>query len=162
MLQVFRPTPDMSSWIDVPSSCAWDRRPAVSRLPAVLHAMLTMRLMRASDQSAAVASLSPPMFHTLSTEPTAYAHTCYITALGLLVRPAAAACLEGHACGAVANQVLPWEAIAGSTEVARLEEKMNRRHTDLQRLHALTVSFRRTMDAVSQGATGSMRICATS
>ena len=105
--------------------------------------------------------LQPPLtFHTLRTGPVAYPHAGEVTALGLLVRPAAAACLLGHAGGAVADEVLAWNSLAGVHEAARVEDAVDGSVTDIERLRALTASFCRTMAAVSRGRDAShARLC---
>lgn len=114
--------------------------------------MLTMRFIRPGGQDGATGALCPPItFHTLTTGPSAHAHVGDITAMGLLVRPEAAACLLGQATGAIVNQVLPWAVVAGAPEAARLEDEVMRSRTDNARLQALTDSLRRTLRAVPRG-----------
>ncbi len=104
MLQVFRSPPALAHWIEGAAVIRLGAEAGPTRFPAVPHAMLTVRLAHAGHGPLAAKVLCPPItFHTLSTEPTMYPHAGEITALGLLVRPAAAACLLGHATGAVAN-----------------------------------------------------------
>ena len=152
MLQVFRPPPEMARWIEGAVVIRLNSFAQPSRFPALPHAMLTMRLVHGAAPSIAAKVLCPPVtFHTLSTEPVVHAHAGELTALGLLVRPAAAACLLGHASGAVANQVLAWSIVAGADEAARLEDEVDGASTDLERLAALVASFGRTMAAVARG-----------
>ena len=161
MLQVFRPPPDAARWIEAAVVIRLGSALGVSHFPAMPHAMLTMRLVSVARHSAARGVLCRPItFHTLSTEPAAYTHAGEITAMGLLVRPAAAACLLGHATGAVVNQVLAWETLAGGHEAIRAEDEVDGSHTDIGRLQALMASFRRTMAAVSHGRdAGYARLC---
>lgn len=150
MLQVFRPPPDAAPWIDGLVVVRLRADAAASRFPAMPHAMLTMRLVHGADQSVAAKALSgPATFHTLSTQPVAYPHAGEITALGLLIRPAAAACLLGHAGGAVADQVLDWGLLAGANEAARLLDDVDGARTDIERLQFLLASFRRALAAAS-------------
>jgi len=151
MLQAFPAPATLSHWIDGAVIIRLGPAPGVSRFPAMPHAMLTMRLARPAWPAEAAWALCPPVtFHTLSTEPVAHAHGGGITALGLLVRPGAAACLLGAATGAVVNQVLPWATLAGAAEAGRLEEAVHRSASDTARLRALMDSFARTMVAVAK------------
>ena len=162
MLQVFRPPPDAAHWVEGAVVVRLGAAAGLSRFPAMPHAMLTMRLVHTGAGSAvAVPTLSGPItFHTLSTQPVAYPHAGEITALGLLVRPAAAACLLGHAGGAVANQVLAWHLLAGSSEAARLEQEVDAARTDIARLRLLMASLRRALVAASRGhEAGLARLC---
>jgi len=152
MLQVFRPPREIAHWIDGAAVVRLGSTAEASHFPALPHAMLTMRLVHRTNQAIASKLLCPPItFHTLSTEPVVYPHAGDITALGLLVRPAAAACLLGHASGAVANQVLAWNVLAGAHEATWVEEEVDSSSTDIERLRVLMASFRRTMAAVSRG-----------
>jgi hypothetical protein len=91
--------------------------------------MLTMRPVQ---QAGAAAVLCPPItFHTLATEPAVYRHAGDVTALGLLVRPAAAACLLGQAGAAFTNRVLTWNTLAGAAEAERLEDAVDRSGNDI-------------------------------
>lgn len=149
MLDFFRPPPDVSHWIEGGVVVRLGPAAGVSCFPAMPHAMLTMRLMRLSGHAAS--ALCPPItFHALSTVPVVHPHAGDLVALGLLVRPAAAACLLGAAGAVVTNQVLPWSALAGANEAARLEEEIDGSTNDTARLRALTASLRRTMARVSQ------------
>jgi AraC-like DNA-binding protein len=162
MLQVFRPPADAAHWVEGAVVVRLGAAAGPSRFPAMPHAMLTMRLVHAGAGSAvAVPTLSgPATFHTLSTQPVAYPHAGEITALGLLVRPAAAACLLGHAGGAVVNQVLAWHLLAGSSEAARLEQEVDAARTDIARLRLLMASLRRALVAASRGhEAGLARLC---
>jgi AraC-like DNA-binding protein len=152
MLQVLPAPTRLSHWIDGAVIIRLGSAPGVSRFPATPHAMLTMRLARPIGHADAVPALSPPItFHTLSTAPVAHAHGGDLIAMGLLVRPAAAACLLGATTGATVDAVLPWDALAGPSEAARLEAAVHRAGSDLARLRALMDSFERLMLAVSKG-----------
>lgn len=114
--------------------------------------MLTMRLAHGTDRTELGKLFCPPItFHTLSTQPSAYQHEVETTALGLLVKPAATACLLGNAVGAVTNQVLDWGILAGESEAARVEEEVLCCGSDVDRLRSLMESFWRTMLVVSRG-----------
>jgi len=86
----------------------------------------------------------------LSTGPVAHAHGVGITALGLLMRPGAAACLLGAATGALVNQVLPWAAPSGAAEAECLEEAVHRSGSHMARLRAPMDRFGRTMRAMAE------------
>ena len=161
MLQVFRPPRDAAHWIDGAVIVRLGSTAGPSHFPAMPHAMLTMRLVHPATPAMAAPVLQPPLtFHTLSTRPVAYPHAGEVTALGLLVRPAAAACLLGHAHGAVADQVLAWNTLAGPHEAARVEEEVDGSGTDIERLKKLMASFRRTIAAISRGRdVGHARLC---
>lgn len=161
MLQVFRPPPDAAHWIDGAVAVRLSAAQTTSRFPAMPHAMLTLRLLHAADGSPEAQVLAGPVsFHTLSTRPVTHLHTGEITALGLLVRPTAAACLLGHATGALADQVLDWQDVAGAHEAARLEHALAQAHTDLQRLRLMLGSFRRAMAAAARGRDANLvRLC---
>jgi len=152
MLQVFRPPSDAAHWIDAAVVIRLGAGVCESRFPALPHAMLTMRVAHAPGRSVAGGVPCGPVdFHTLSTEPAVHRHAGDISALGLLVRPAAAACLLGHAGAAVANQVLAWNVVAGCHEAARLEDEVQAACSDIERLRLLLASLRRVMGAVSRG-----------
>jgi AraC-like DNA-binding protein len=161
MLQVFRPPPEAAHWIDGAVIVRLAAGAGASRFPAMPHAMLTVRLLHAADGSmTAPAPCGPVSFHTLSTRPVAYAHAGEITALGLLVRPAAAACLLGHATGALADQVLGWDLLAGADEAARLAAELQHAGGHLQRLRALVASLRRALATASRGRDADLaRLC---
>ena len=112
--------------------------------------MLVMHLMREEADSPWSVS-QPPTFHTLTTEPTVYTHAGGITALGLIVRPAAAACLLHPVCGAATNQALPWRDVVGETEAVRLTEEFGPLDNEWTCLQALTASLGRAMDGVAVG-----------
>lgn len=152
MLQVYRPPPDLAPWIDGAVAIRLGPGIAASHFPAMPHAMLTMRLLAPPGQGLQVARLCPPItFHTLSTVPTVHAHAGEMLALGLLVRPAAAAALLAARTGALVDQVLPWDVLAGPAEAARVEDEVDAAASDAARLQALLASFRRTMAQVCQG-----------
>ena len=161
MLQVYRPPPEAAHWVDGAVVVRLGAAAGASRFPAMPHAMLTVRLLHAADGSATAPMLAGPVtFHTLSTRPVAYPHTGDITALGLLVRPAAAACLLGHATGALADQVLGWDLLAGASEASRLAGELQQARTDLQRLRALLASLQRALDAAGRGRDADLaRLC---
>jgi AraC-like DNA-binding protein len=152
MLQVHSAPAALAHWIDGAVIVRLGPGPGVSRFPALPHAMLTMRLARPAGGGEGTWALCPPItFHTLTTQPVAHAHEGSVAALGLLVRPGAAACLLGHASGALVDQVLPWAALAGEPEADRLAEAVDRAGTDMRRLRALMDSLDRTLQAVAHG-----------
>ncbi|MBK6789044.1 MAG: AraC family transcriptional regulator [Betaproteobacteria bacterium] len=152
MLQLFRAPADLAPWIDGAVLIRLGPGPGVSRFPALPHAMLTMRLAGPAAGGGLTLTLCPPItFHTLSTEPMAHTHAGPLTAMGLLVRPEAAACLLGDACGAIVNQVLPWAAVAGAAEAAWLDDAVDQARDDAARLGALLASFRRAVQPVARG-----------
>lgn len=119
----------------------------VSRFPAMPRAMLTIHLVRVDDAAWSIAQ--PATFHTLTTQPSAYTHAGNITALGLIVRTSAAACLLGQTCEALTNQTLPWSAITGEPEAVRLAEEIVQPKTDTACLQVLIASFGRAMRSVA-------------
>lgn len=140
----------LSPWLEGAVIIRLGPGPGETRFPALPHAMLTLRLARLPGQAGLV--LCPPVtFHTLSTQPAVHAHACPLTAMGLLVRPEAAACLLGASTGALVDQVLPWALVAGASEAARLVDAVEQAGGDQGRLHALVASFQRTMVAVARG-----------
>ena len=161
MLQVFRPPPDAAHCIDGAVAVRLSAARTTSRFPAMPHAMLTLRLLHAANGSPDAQGLAGPVsFHTLSTRPVIHLHAGEITALGLLVRPAAAACLLGHATGALVDQVLDWQHLAGAPEAARLEHELAQARTNLQRLRLLLDSFRRALAAAARERNADLaRLC---
>ncbi len=147
MLQVFRVPSSMSQWVDAAVLIRMGPGLQVSRFPAMPRAMLAMHL--ACHEGEACTIAHPATFHTLTTRPSAYTHAGGITALGLIVRPSAAACLLGPTFGAVTDQALPWSDIVGGAESARLMDQMERLDTDMACLRVLMMSFCRAMNAVS-------------
>lgn len=148
MLQVFRAQPPLSQWVDGAVLIRMGAGPQVSRFPAMPRAMLTMHVVEPEGRNCTL--VHPPTFHTLTTRPQTYAHAGGVTALGLIVRPAAAACLLGPAIGALTDEALPWSAIVGEPEAARLEDEIGRMGNALACLRTLTASFSRAMAAVPQ------------
>lgn len=146
MLQVYRAGADVGHWIDGAVRIALPSGGAPSRFPATPHAMLTWR-----RPATGRAGVGPITFHTLSTVPTVHPHDGPTVAMGLLVRPAAAACLLGASTGVLVNRVLPWGLLAGAAEAARAEEDLHRAAHDAARLQALMASLSRTLQRVSQG-----------
>ena len=143
MLQAYRPPPHWSPWLDGAVCVRMEAGQGVSRFPAMARAMLTLQLVRAQDGRWAL--VQPATFHTLTTRPSAYAHAGTITALGLIVRPAAAACLLDRTCGTMTDEVLPWSAIAGEAEAYRLAEEVECQRSERAGLAVLLASFGRAM-----------------
>ena len=108
--------------------------------------MLTVQLARGGGEAWTL--VQPPTFHTLTTRPSAHTHVDHITALGLVVRPSAAACLLGATCGVVTNHVLPWGVLVGASEAARLADDMTAIRSETVGLHCLLASFNRAMRSV--------------
>lgn len=151
MLHVLHPPPPAAAWIEAAVGIQLTAGQQTSHFPAMPHAMLALRVAQPAGTAGPGASpCGPVMFHTLSTEPVTHAHAGGITALGLLVRPAAAACLLGRSCGAQANLALPWSVLAGAAESARLDDDLRHAASDRARLHALLASFSRCMDDVAR------------
>lgn len=160
MLQVFRPSPDTAAWIDGGVAVRLDAAMGASRFPATPHAMLSLRLALPGTGPAAGRLLAPFTFHTLATGPTEHPHGDGFLALGLLVRPAAAACLLGAATGALADRVLAWQTLAGEAEAARVQDEVEAAPSNALRLAALAASLRRTMARVACGRDpGIERLC---
>jgi hypothetical protein len=147
MLKAYRLPPQLSPWLDGAVCMRMDAGQGVSRFPAMPRAMLTMHLIRVEGVVWPIPQ--PALFHTLTTQPTTYTHSENITALGLIIRPSAAACLLGRACGAMSNQVVPWSVIAGEPEAVRLADEVERLRTDTGCLQALMDSFVRAMHPVT-------------
>ncbi|NDY93784.1 AraC family transcriptional regulator [Ideonella livida] len=128
--------------VDLPPDTPGQGHAGHTLFPALPHAMLTVTWPVAVPQT-------PPapvvLFHTLSTRPTRHDHPDGLQAVGLLVRPAAAACLLGAGPGVLTDAVLPWVAVAGPAEAATLAEALCRAHSTAQRLAALTASLRRSL-----------------
>lgn len=152
MLHVVPAPVSLSHWIDGAVAVRMGPAPGVSRFPALPHAMLTMRLVRPAGAADGAWVPCPPVtFHTLTTGPVAHAHDGELSALGLLVRPGAAACLLGQATGALIDRVLSWATLAGRAESEQLDEALHRSTTDSQRLQALMHSLGRALQAVARG-----------
>lgn len=148
MLQVFRAPSPLSCWIDGAVLIRMGAGQRVSRFPAMPRAMLVMHLAPAEGGAWSIAQ--PATFHTLTTEPSEYAHAEGIVALGLIVRPAAAACLLVPACGPLTNQAVPWHAIVGEPEAAALADALEPLDAEANCLSALMASFARAMEAVPE------------
>ena len=146
MLQVFRAPPELRQWVDGAVRIELPAGAAPSRFPATPHAMLTWR-----RPAGGCAGAGPITFHTLSTAPTVHPHDVPTVAMGLLVRPAAAACLLGASTGVLVNQVQPWGVVAGTEEAARAEEALHLAANDGARLQLLMASLARTLHRVPQG-----------
>jgi hypothetical protein len=80
MLKAYCLPPQLSLWLDGAVCMQMDAGQGVSRFPAMTRAMLTMHLVRVDGAVCPIAQ--PALFHTLTTQPTAYTHTENITALG--------------------------------------------------------------------------------
>ena len=116
MLHVCLPPPLLAPWVDSGVVVHLDAGAGWSRFPAVPHAILTMQLQQTANDSFTKVLCSPIVFHTLSTAPACFAHAAGVTAIGLVVRPAASAALLRQAGRAVINQVLAWHHLAGPTK----------------------------------------------
>ena len=152
-MQVLPPPPDLQPWIDGVVSVQPPAQLSCSWFPALPHAMLTVRVRgRVRDAHDLHRPLPAATFHTLSTAPTRFLHDGAVHALGLLVRPEAAACLLGPTTGALIDRVLPWAALAGEAEAARLEDEVQSAPGEPRRLAALLDSFRRALRPVVHAA----------
>lgn len=148
-LRIFTPPPQAAPWVHVGVAADLPAALAATHFPAMAQAMLTLRLTAAGGSSW---RLCPPItFHTLSTRPVVYPHAGDIKALGLLLRPAAAATLLGAAGAVQVDAVLPWQALAGDAEASRAEEVVAQAPDDAARLAALLQSLQRTMQRASRG-----------
>jgi AraC-like DNA-binding protein len=156
MFQLQPPPPDLARWVEGGVAIELGPEAGVSRFPALPHAMLTLRMVAPGGDARRGLTLCPPItFHSLSTRPTAHTHGPHWMALGWLVRPAAAACLLGHAGGVAADQVHGWRDVAGDAEGARLEDEVQQAPTSAARLQAMAASLRRAMArAVGRSAQG--------
>lgn len=148
MLNVWPAPPQAAAWIEALVVVRLGATQQLTQFPALPHAMLTVPLLPA-PRAGGAALCGPVAFHTPSTVPMQHHHAGGITALGLLVRPAAATCLLGRACGAQLNLALRWSVIAGESEGARLDEALDRARDHRARLRALLASFARAMAAVA-------------
>lgn len=108
-----------------------------SRFPAMPRAMLT--LASAAGGAAAVS------FHAMSTRAATHAHAQPLRALGLVLPPDTASRLLGMSTGALVDATLPWAAMVGAVEAARLDDALQPAGSDLARLAALQASLRRVL-----------------
>lgn len=162
MLRVHAPPPDVAAWVAGAVVVHLRAGAPPSRFPAMPQAMLTLRCAAPHGPAHPAGPVLPPVtFHTLSTAPVLHAHAGEQRALGWLVRPAAAACLLGARTGVLADQVLPWSALAGDAEDARLAEALDQDPGDAARLRALLASLRRVMALCAPQRCASIaRLCA--
>ena len=149
MLTVVAPPGDLAAAIEagivVRRSAAVAGAVWSSRFPAMPRAMLTVPFVAGQPLA--------PSFHALSTRPTQHRGEGDVHALGLVLRPAAAAQLLGVSTGALVDQVLPWAEVAGESESRRLQDMLAAAPTAAARLQALHDSVRRTLaDALARGA----------
>lgn len=147
MLQAYHPPPHLSLWLEGAVSVRMQAHQGISRFPAMPRAMLTVHLTRGGGDRWCIAQ--PATFHAFTTRPSAYPPVGNITALGLIVKPAAAACLLGRAGAVVTNLALPWGVVAGESEALRLAEDIERSSTEAAGLQRLMASFGRAMDAIA-------------
>lgn len=148
-LRIHSPPPEASPWVLVGVAADLPAALAATHFPAMPQAMLTLRLAAAGGGRW---RLCPPLtFHTLSTRPTVYPHAGDTKALGLLLRPQAAATLLAAAGAVQVDAVLPWQVLAGDAEAGRAEEAVVQAPDDAARLGALVQSLQRTMQRASRG-----------
>ncbi len=166
MLTTFAPPPDTVRWLDGCAIVRLGGTTTCTRFPATPHAMLTVLL--PDHPGAAAASLrlhplAPATFHTMTTVPTVHEHGAVpVRALGVLLRPTAAACLLGASTGALVDTTLPWSAVAGDAEALRLHETIAAARSDAARLGALVDAVRRAMSrAQSQRLMSIEQLCQT-
>lgn len=150
MLRAFPVPPDLRPWVDGAVAVRL-AAPGLSRFPAMSRAMLTVRLVTPGGPGTAPVLCSPITFHTLSTAPTVYAHPGALTALGLVLHPAAAVGLLALAGGGRVDAVWPWADLAGRAEAERVEDAVLRAPCERDQLAALADSVRRTLALVSRG-----------
>ena len=112
---------------------------SLSCYPAMPRAMLTLLPSTSTTGTPTVS------FHTLSTQATAHEHEQPLRALGLVLPPDTAARLMGMSTGAQVDTTLPWAALAGAGEAARLDDALHRADDDGARLAALQASLRRVL-----------------
>lgn len=136
----------MSPWLDGAVLIRMGADRQVSRFPAMPRAMLAMHLACTEGQPCAI--VQPASFHAMTTRPSVYTHAGGITAVGLIVRPSAAACLLGPVGGAITDRALPWSAIVGEAEGARLEARIAGMRSPQACLQALMASFGQAMATV--------------
>lgn len=147
MLQFYPAPPQWSHWVEGGVVIRMGAGQQVSRFPAMPRAMLTLHLARVHGMRWSV--VQPATFHSLTTEPSTYTHAGDITAVGLIVRPSASACLLGSACGAVTNQTLPWHVMVGHSEANRLLDDMEPMEAEVDCLRSLMASLCRAMEGVA-------------
>lgn len=135
-MQLILPHPELRG--DVECAIVVERAAgSLSRFPAMPRAMLT--LAPACGGAAAVS------FHALSTRAATHAHAHPLRAMGVVLPPATAARLMGLCTGALADATLPWAALAGPAEAARLDDTLQQADDDRQRLAALQASLHRVL-----------------
>lgn len=110
---------------------------SLSRFPAMPRAMLTV--------APAPGGVPAVSFHAMSTRASRHAHAQPMRAQGLVLLPDAAARLLGMSTGALVDAALPWAAIAGPTEAARLDDALHAARSDPARLQALQASLARVL-----------------
>lgn len=143
MLNVLRPPPAAAAWVEGAIAVRFAPGQHITRFPAMPNAMLAVRLW---PHGAAAAPLCGPVrFHTLHTQPVVHHHAGAVGALGLIVRPLAAATLLGRMGGPIVNGELPWAELAGASEAARLDDALALARSPRARLQALLASLVRTM-----------------
>lgn len=143
MLHVLRPPPVAAVWVEGAIAVRFAPGQHISRFPAMPNGMLAVRLW--PHGAAAALHCGPVRFHTLHTQPVVHNHAGAVGALGLIVRPLAAATLLGRTGGPIVNGELPWAALAGDSEAARLDESLALARSPRARLQALLASLVRTI-----------------
>jgi len=108
-----------------------------SCFPAMPRAMLTLA---PPDGGAAAVG-----FHAMSTRSATHVHAQPLRALGLVLPPDTAARVLGACAGALVDATLPWSAMVGPVEAARLDDALQQAGSDLARLAALQASLRRVL-----------------
>lgn len=150
MLQVHRPPSNAAAWVAGAIAVQFAPGQQVSRFPAMAQAMLAVRLWPGPGESQP--RCGPVRFHTLHTRPVAHHHAGAVGALGLILRPAAAAALLGRGLGgARVNAELDWADLVGDSEAQRLMDALDASGSSAKRLHALIASVCRVMRAAVLG-----------
>lgn len=148
MLKVFACEPAHAPFIEAGVVAHLGDTAGVSCFPAMPHGMLTLRLdARTGHIRTDGAPGFAAAFHSIFTEPSAFSHTEPITAVGVLIKPAAAACLLGRAGGVAANRVWDWGIFAGPNELDRLVDEVCAARSDATRVQAVASSFCRVLGA---------------
>lgn len=110
---------------------------SLSCFPAMPRAMLTLA---PGDGGAAAVQ-----FHAMSTRAATHVHAQPLRALGLVLPPDTAARVLGDCTGALVDTTLPWAAMVGPAEAARLDDALQQADGDPARLAALQASLRRVL-----------------
>lgn len=136
VVQRFLPRPELQAVVEC-GIVVQRAAGSLSRFPAMPRAMLTW--------TQPVGGAAGVGFHALSTRATVHEHPVSLRAVGLVLPPGTASRLLGMSTGALVDVSLPWAAIAGPSEAARLDDELHLAAGDAGRLLALQSSVRRVL-----------------